>query len=131
MTGVGNSMLDLVGRKVCLIDDDPINNLICEVLLKRSGLVSQLTVFLDGAEALDWLEVQPEATWPDVIYLDINMPGLNGWEVLARLEGFIRPVSVKILTSSVSEMERDYAKHFALVNDYLIKPLKREHLWAL
>lgn len=121
-------MVDSEGHKVCLIDDDPINNLLCEVMLRKSGYANEINVFLSGEEALGWLEMQPASAWPDVIFLDINMPGLDGWDVLKRLETLARPVRVKMLTSSVSDADRKKALGYPLVDDYLLKPLKREYL---
>lgn len=121
------------GHRVMIVDDDPINNLICEELLTGSGFAAQVTSFEDPRTALGWLEQHPGENWPDLLLLDINMPGLNGWEFLAELGSrpLKRPLSIRILSSSVSEFDLIKGRVNELVEDYLVKPLSLEQLSAV
>ncbi len=120
------------GRYVLLIDDDPINNLICEELLRVTGFARQVTSFLDPRTALEWLQQNP-VSWPDLLFLDINMPGLNAWEFLdefARLN-LKRSLKTWILSSSLSTQDRQQAKRYTQIEGYLVKPLSHEHLTVI
>lgn len=84
----------------------------------------------DGEEAIDFLYKRgkfPNAKTPDVIMLDLNLPKLNGQEVLAIIKNdeFLKKIPVVILTSS--EAERDILKSYNLhANCYIIKPVDVE-----
>ena len=71
--------------KVLIIDDDPILIMVCMRLMKLVGFATEVSSARDGREALGWLKEQLEikpTELPDVIFLDINMPVMNGWDFL-------------------------------------------------
>lgn len=109
---------------VFLVDDDPINNLINRRLLGKSGISSQIEEFLGGKDALKKIsELDPEQSL--IIFLDINMPVLNGWEFLnLYLESFPnRNDKIIILSSSIDFQDRQKANEYAIVSGFLEKPL--------
>lgn len=109
---------------VFLVDDDPINNLINRRLLGKTGISSQIEEFLGGEDALEKIkELEPGKSL--LIFLDINMPVLNGWEFLNRyLEIFPdRNDKIVILSSSIDFQDRQKADEYRVVSGFLEKPL--------
>ncbi|MBP0481923.1 response regulator [Sagittula salina] len=113
------------------IDDEPIDQKLYKRLITRSGLVGTLHQCLSAEDALDTL-AQPECPALDVILLDINMPGMNGFEFLeaateAHGDAFVRYAVVMLSTSTRAEDEAR-ARSFRVVRDFLHKPLTLKNL---
>ena len=72
---------------ILLVEDNPADVMITQRALKESGLAVQLIVVRDGQEAIDYLFSQDRPGWraPDLILLDLNLPRMNGREVLQRV----------------------------------------------
>ena len=118
---------------ILIVDDSEVDRYILKRLLKESGL--SLTVFekIDGKEALDFFENYeenrknyPESYPPILIFLDINMPIVNGFEFLtkfAHLRKLIEVDSCVVIMFSSSEREEDKEKIMAydFVKDYVVK----------
>ncbi|TDQ19547.1 response regulator receiver domain-containing protein [Algoriphagus boseongensis] len=109
---------------IFLVDDDPINNLINKRLLGKTVISQRIEEFLGGEEALDRIDLEP-LHHQILIFLDINMPVLNGWEFLNKyLERFpSRKDKILILSSSIDFQDRQKAEEFAIVSGFLEKPL--------
>lgn len=111
--------------RILLVEDDPITAALVEHRMSRSGF--QVTVETDGLSAMARLESDP----PDLLILDIQLPGLDGFGVLKRLreDPATREVPTLMLTSMGSD--RDVARAFELgANDYLVKPFSPSELLA-
>jgi CheY-like chemotaxis protein len=109
---------------VFLVDDDPINNLINRRLLGKIGISTRIEEFLGGEDALEKIgQLNPDNSL--LIFLDINMPVLNGWEFLNRyLEAFPhRKDKIVILSSSIDFQDRQKANEYKVVSGFLEKPL--------
>ncbi len=122
-------------KKVVVIDDDPINNMICEKLIQHLGFAEHVCSFLSAAEALAWLQNHPDSP-VDLILLDINLPIMDGWEFLAQLQqlqlqGYDIPFSIHIHSSSVSQEDQEKASRHPLVKSFLLKPLTPDKLAQL
>lgn len=119
---------------ICLIDDDDIYQFTFTKGLKSSKVAKRILVFSDGEEAMDFMldnVSNPEAL-PDVIFLDINMPVMDGWEFL---EEFVelkpkvgKEITIYMVSSSVDPADVDRAKAISDVSDYLIKPVGEDQL---
>lgn len=110
-----------------IIDDDPIFVFGSKVLLKKHGFASNIVVFQNGKEALETIEklLDPEGVLPEVIFLDLNMPIMDGWEFLeafGKLSG-VEDVRLYILSSSIDSRDMERAKHYDSVTDFIPKPL--------
>lgn len=116
-----------------IVDDDPINNLICEKLLMMSAITHSTRSFLSAFEALDWLFGLPAIERPELIFLDINMPVIDGWGFLDRLQEQIpgHGIRICILTSSISLEDKDQAATYPAVTDFLAKPLTLDKISQL
>ena len=116
-----------------LIDDDAvIFMLINRNLLKQSFFPEPITFEL-AEEALQHLKANYKADEEYLIILDINMPGMNGWDFLEELPHFASVSNVYVAIYSSSINERDFVKagEYPYVIKYLVKPLNLESLKEL
>lgn len=114
---------------IFLVDDDPINNLINRRLLGKTGIGNYIEEFLSAQEALEKIKQLPKET-SLLIFLDINMPVLNGWEFLEKYATLFpeREDKIVILSSSIDYQDRQKAFGYAIVSGFLEKPLSLEKL---
>jgi CheY-like chemotaxis protein len=113
---------------ILLVEDNPADCRLIEEALKFNGHPYQLSICNDGVQALRMLlhaEPYANAPRPDIILLDLNLPGLSGWEVLRAIKQNteLLEIPVLILTSSRARNEillayRNYA------NSYFCKPTR-------
>lgn len=119
-------------ESVLLVEDNQVDQYLARHMLKKRWPEATLQVANDGAEAIALLTGADE-TLPELILLDINMPGMNGHEFLERWyedKGRETPVVV-MLTSSSQNEDRERASRFCCVKDYLVKPLSVQALTDL
>lgn len=109
---------------VLLVDDNEADNVYHEIILRRSVQIADVITRDSAAAALAYLRQQTQS-WPDVILVDVNMPGMDGFALVQRLEQLAPPQTCRIamLTSSDAEQDRRRADELKLVSVYLIKPL--------
>lgn len=115
-------------RQILLIDDDPVNNLINRKLITKIFPDVLITDHIDAGEAL--ARIKTDFT-PDLILLDLNMPGMNGWEFLDRFNETGKKTEVYILTSSIDPSDYKKAKRYPQVKKYIEKPLNSSKISAL
>lgn len=107
-------------RKVLVVDDSKLLHKMYEVLLARFPLVHAM----DGREALHRLAEHPDV---DLVLLDINMPNMNGLEVLARLRAEPRTAALAVVIVSTEGKEADTLRALrAGASGYIKKPFKGE-----
>lgn len=116
-------------NKVLLIDDDRAVNFFNKHVVIKHDCFEHLETVQSGQEALLFLQkaAKNEVPTPDIIFLDINMPAMNGWEFLDRYEGmdaaFRSKIMVIILSSSSNpEHVKISIKNYE-VKDFINKPL--------
>ncbi|MEO0473584.1 MAG: response regulator, partial [Bacteroidota bacterium] len=88
----------------------------------------------DEALALaDEVVTQSDSSHPDIIFLDLNLPRIDGWEILEQLEALDVPYVPPVIILTTSNYDKDEArsKDFSVVKGFLSKPLEIEHLQAL
>jgi CheY-like chemotaxis protein len=117
-------------KKVWFIDDDEINNMLSMRMMNRVLPESEAQTFLSAEEALNKLVVE-KSDKPDSIFLDINMPLMNGWEFLDELAVRGLDIPVYMLTSSIDPRDQDKAGAYEQVKDFISKPLREERLKLL
>lgn len=114
-----------MNRPILLVDDNPMDVELTQLAFRKSRLTNPIEVARDGEEALAWIpRWEAGEPTPVVILLDINMPRVNGFEVLKALRA--HPVSrrlpVVVLTTSSTSHDIDTAyRHGA--NSYIVKPV--------
>ncbi|KIC18819.1 response regulator [Leisingera sp. ANG-Vp] len=118
-------------RLAILIDDEEIDQRQYLRTIKKSGLVEEVLVFTFADEALEHLKANPELE-VDIIFLDINMPRMDGFEFLEAATqeiggGFAKNVVI-MLTTSLNPDDRERAKRFGVVKEFFNKPLSVEHI---
>ncbi len=118
-----------------LIDDDAINNTICRLCIKKTLGEVPVTAFTNprlGFEFVASGTAVSEKTTSIVLFLDINMPEINGWDFLEMYEkldnGIKKDIRIFLLSSSINQMDIDKAKADKNVVDFISKPLSREVL---
>ncbi|MCB0480345.1 MAG: response regulator [Flavobacteriales bacterium] len=119
-------------KRILLIDDDPIQNLINTKLLKRLEFSEEIHISVNGREALEDYISKHDAP-PDIIFLDINMPIMNGWEFLDLLvnKGWEKFPKIYMLTSSISPEDIQKSEDHPMVESYFTKPLSIDKLSKL
>ena len=113
-------MIDLSNSRILVVDDIEPNVEILVDMLEDDYMVD---VAMDGTAALKQVESKP----PDLILLDIMMPGINGYEVCRRLKSDTKTAGIPVIFLTALSDEADEAKGLALgAVDYIIKPFNRE-----
>jgi CheY-like chemotaxis protein len=116
-------------RFYLVIDDDKINNLVCESVIKKVHEENKVLSFLRAEDALEYIFSSKNTNPVDIILLDINMPEMNGWEFLDRyLAQTPKPAHIFILSSSINTADFEKAKLYTGVVDYIVKPFSKEKL---
>lgn len=112
---------------IVIVDDDAVVLFLHKILIKKSPLPSTVKDFLDAREALDYV-TERSREHRLLVFLDINMPEINGWDFLSKLEQLSSShnVFVIMVTSSINWSDRKKAEKFSLVIDYREKPLSKQ-----
>lgn len=114
---------------ICIIDDDPIYQIITKKIINKSEIAGKIISFSNGAEAIDGLiELMnlPEQL-PDIVLLDIDMPIMDGWNFMEAFERvkpmFTKEMAIYIVSSSIAISDKEKAKTFPEILGYLTKPI--------
>jgi CheY-like chemotaxis protein len=122
------------------IDDDPIVLMLNDLILKEQSFCGNLLKYDKAESALEYFEdqsklPQEKQTLPALIFLDINMPVMDGWEFLEeftnRFKMFHDTIRVIILSSSVNPADLEMAANHPLVIGFMPKPLGEPELATL
>jgi len=121
--------------EILLVEDNPGDVRLTMRALQEGKVRNHLTVIPDGEEALAFLHRQgqyADAARPDLILLDLNLPKIDGREVLAELKAdeSLRRIPVVVLTASKAE-EDILRSHNLNVNSYVAKPVDLEQFLRL
>ena len=110
--------------KAIVVDDDEICLLVHKQIISISGFHPEPRSFSSGEQALVFLQDLPPDADPVMLFLDINMPVMNGWELLDILhqESFKTPIAVVMVSSSVNRNDKEKASTYSKVIDFIEKP---------
>ncbi len=108
---------------VLIVEDDPTNRMLATRILTSAGM--RFAEATDGEQTLIWLAEQT----PDLILMDLSLPGIDGWEVTRRLRTQPALQALPILAVSAHAMSGDRERAIAAgCNDYLTKPYRPAEL---
>jgi CheY-like chemotaxis protein len=119
---------------ICFVDDDDIYKFTVNRTIQHHKLVRKILMFGDGEEALNFMidNVGNNHDLPDIIFLDINMPIMDGFQFMeeyVKLKPRVgKKVTIYMVTSSVDPVDLDRAKQISEISDYLIKPINSGQL---
>lgn len=120
---------------IILIDDDRPTNVLHRLILKKTGLVEHIIDFTHPRKALDYLSTLQNTPRPTMIFLDINMPGMTGWEFLqeyAKLSSEHQAEhTLMMLSTSSHPDDLQKAEEHPCVHGYLYKPLSPQNFRAM
>ncbi len=111
------------GAKILIVDDSSVNNYLLENILEEKGY--NLQIAFDGKEALNFLNEDP----PDLVLLDIMMPGIDGYEILDKMtsDNKLKNIPVIMVTSKTEPQDKQKAMDIGAI-DYIEKPIDIEKL---
>lgn len=115
---------------VSIIDDDQIFQFTAKRILDSTGLTEKILQFADGEKAFEYFNENrnnPELL-PDLVFLDLNMPYMDGWGFLKKFTStqFKKDlITIYICTSSDSIFDRERFETFTNLKGYLIKPVSK------
>ena len=121
-------------KKVIFIDDSPMDHFLLKKILSRYQLAYDVNCTTNGEEVVEFLEhnLRNSNTLPDVILLDLYMPGFDGWDFLEKVQylypHLAKPLRIYILSSSVDDRDVEQSKQYACVRSFIFKPITREVL---
>jgi CheY-like chemotaxis protein len=122
-------------RSILLIDDDEPTNFLNRRLLEGMHCADKVQVIQKAPEALEYLkkiteQENDEIPFPDIIFLDINMPAMDGWEFLESFREIIskrkKKVRLVMLTTSINPEDEQKARESEFVTAFRNKPLSRD-----
>ena len=123
----------MLDQNLC-IDDDPITLMLCKKVIIKASFSNEIITLQNGEEALNHFNTikytsskDKSHTHPQLIFLDLNMPVMGGWEFL---DHFITPefsefntIKVVILSSTIDPEDMEKSKKYPMVIDFLPKPI--------
>jgi len=125
-------------ERILCIDDDPITLMLCKKVISKANFGKEIIVAQNGQEALDLLikiKNSKEDAFPELVFLDLNMPVMNGWDFLNEIsknsvEEF-KNTKVIILSSTIDPADYEKSKEYKLITHFLSKPITVELLEKL
>lgn len=110
-------------KHILLVEDNPTDEKLTLRAFKKSGIANEIVVARDGVEALEL--VGPGHELPAILLLDLNLPRLDGHEVLRRIRDDERTKLLPVIVLTASKEEEDIVRSYALgANAYVRKPVE-------
>jgi len=120
-------------KNILLIDDNDIDNYIHSHLLKKNNIAEHITVKTCAIDAIEYLKTIEN--FPCYIFIDINMPGMNGFEFLTEYDNFISEQKdsccIFMLTSSNNKTDIENANNNPYIKKFINKSLTNEMLVSM
>jgi len=129
-------MLDLI---LC-VDDDPITLMLCKMVIAKSSFAQEIITAQNGEEAINFfddLKLNNLGTeikkYPSLVFLDLNMPVMDGWEFLDQFSkeeytSIFKNTKIIVLSSTIDPNDIEKSKTYPMVLDFLSKPITKEIL---
>ena len=128
-------------RKLLCIDDDVTTLMLIKMVTEKASFAKDVITVSNGKEGLEYYNnlltesAEKRADYPQLIFLDLNMPVMNGWEFLDEFVNNIYPqfpdTKVVILSSSANPVDKEKAKQYPIIIGYISKPITADLLKML
>lgn len=112
-----------MNKEILLVDDDAVTNFVNQTIMESKFPGIPIKLFYNGSVAMQYILKNTDKNF--LVFLDLNMPVMSGWEFLKALEGKKAELNIEIhiLTSSIDPGDQEHAAKFPLVRSFLVKPL--------
>lgn len=121
-------------KSVLIIDNDPIYRTISQRIIEKLDLAETIFVEKNGYTAIQFLSqvIENNSELPKIIFLDIEMPVMNGWEFMDEYckfeKSLLTEIEIYIVSSSISQVDKDKANTYSEIKGFISKPLTIETL---
>jgi CheY-like chemotaxis protein len=121
-------------KKMFLVDDDDTFIYISQKIIAKTELVQEINTFENGLAALSFFKANKDnkTLLPELLFLDLSMPVMDGWEFLDEYEKINienkKDITIYICSSSISPNDLIRTKKYDYVKDFIIKPITQEKL---
>ena len=119
---------------ICIVDDDDIYKFTLNKTIESQNFANKIMMFSDGEEAIDFLSdnLNDPNNLPDVIFLDINMPIMDGFEFMEeyiKIKPYVgKKIIIYMVTSSIDPIDIERSKAISEISDYIVKPIDAKQL---
>lgn len=124
-----------MNKKVLLVDDSEAINVMNSYFFRKCSSDLEIVVARNGKEALAILEHPDHSMLPDLVILDLKMPVLDGFEVLAYLNSvefdFQGSLKIILLSTSMNPDDANQIEKYSFVINYLVKPLTMNQVFSI
>ncbi|WP_395062091.1 response regulator [Flavobacterium sp.] len=128
--------------KILCVDDDPITLMLCKKVIEKAEFSKIIDTAQNGEEALIYFDNLQEITnednklVPELMFLDLNMPVMGGWEFLdifsnKKYDSIFPNLKVIVLSSTIDPKDIEKSKSYTMVIDFLSKPITKDTLKLL
>ncbi|HEU4495444.1 MAG TPA: response regulator [Flavobacterium sp.] len=126
-------------HKILCVDDDPITLMLYKMVIGRASFAEEIITARNGQEALSYygqLKQAGATQCPELVFLDLNMPIMGGWEFLDNFAGeeyspYNKNTKVIVLSSTIDPDDIENSKKYGIVMDFMSKPVTKEMLEEL
>ena len=120
---------------ICIVDDDDdVYKFTLNKTIESQNFANKIMMFSDGEEAIDFLSdnLNDPNNLPDVIFLDINMPIMDGFEFMEeyiKIKPYVgKKIIIYMVTSSIDPIDIERSKAISEISDYIVKPIDAKQL---
>jgi CheY-like chemotaxis protein len=121
---------------ILCVDDDPITLMLCKMVITKALFSNEIATAKNGEEALKYFDTLKKSnsnnSKPQLIFLDLNMPVMGGWEFLDSFNtseySDYHNTKIIILSSTIDPEDLEKSKKYPMVIDFLSKPISKEML---
>ncbi|WP_296619593.1 response regulator [Marivirga sp.] len=112
-------------KNIFLIDDDDLFIFLTKTIIEDEKFADHIHSYEDAREAMEYLKSSDEKPFPEIIFLDINMPMMDGWEFIDALEKskIKHDIIIYITSSSINPLDLKKAESNPSIKGFISKPL--------
>ncbi|UIR55285.1 response regulator [Sphingobacterium sp. SRCM116780] len=122
-------------RRVAIVDDNAILRVIFSNMIKGfPDFHLEVHLFENALDFFDKKNNYNPDQLPDILFVDISMPFMTGWEMMDKLEAdlnFVNKVTIYIVSSSTCKIDQEQLDHYPFINGYLVKPIDKFALFDI